>query len=136
MQGKKPIPGTSSTFRGWSRRTTSKIPTRPYLRSGWPSGRPVTAARPLPLLQRGAHPRGDAGDLRAPGARGATGPLFLGMDTHALSEPAFRSALEVLAGNGVEVMVDRDGVCTPTPVISHAILSHNRGRKEGLADGS
>jgi phosphoglucomutase len=69
------------------------------------------------------------------GRGGATGPLFLGMDTHALSEPAFRSALEVLAGNGVEVMVDRDGVCTPTPVISHAILSHNRGRKEGLADG-
>jgi len=66
---------------------------------------------------------------------GATGPLFLGRDTHALSEPAFRSALEVLAGNGVEVMVDRDGGTTPTPVISHAILSHNRGRGEGLADG-
>jgi phosphoglucomutase len=65
----------------------------------------------------------------------ATGPLFLGKDTHALSEPAFRSALEVLAGNGVEVMVDRDGGYTPTPVISHAILSHNRGRGEGLADG-
>ena len=60
---------------------------------------------------------------------GATGPLFLGMDTHALSEPAFRSALEVLAGNGVEVMVDRDGGYTPTPVISHAILSYNRGRR-------
>jgi len=66
---------------------------------------------------------------------GATGPLFLGRDTHALSEPAFRSALEVLAGNGVEVMVDRDGGTMPTPVISHAILSHNRGRGEGLADG-
>jgi phosphoglucomutase len=66
---------------------------------------------------------------------GATGPLFLGMDTHALSEPAFRSALEVLAGNGVEAMVDRDGGYTPTPVISHAILSHNRERREGLADG-
>ncbi|HEX7519652.1 MAG TPA: phosphoglucomutase (alpha-D-glucose-1,6-bisphosphate-dependent) [Candidatus Deferrimicrobium sp.] len=65
----------------------------------------------------------------------ATGPLFLGMDTHALSEPAFRSALEVLAGNGVEVMVDRGGGYTPTPVISHAILSHNRGRTEGMADG-
>ena len=69
------------------------------------------------------------------GDAGATGPLFLGMDTHALSEPAFRSALEVLAGNGVEVRVDRDGVCTPTPVISHAILCHNRGRRAGLADG-
>jgi len=66
---------------------------------------------------------------------GAMGPLFLGMDTHALSEPAFRSALEVLAGNGVEARVDRDGGYTPTPVISHAILSHNRGRRERPADG-
>ena len=57
-----------------------------------------------------------------------TGPLFLGMDTHALSEPAFASALEVLAANDVEVMVDRDGGYTPTPVISHAILTYNRGR--------
>jgi phosphoglucomutase len=63
------------------------------------------------------------------------GPLFLGMDTHALSEPAFVSALEVLAANGVQVMVDRDRGYTPTPVISHAILTHNRGRKTGLADG-
>jgi len=66
---------------------------------------------------------------------GATGPLYLGMDTHALSEPAFRTALEVLAGNGVTVMVDRAGGCTPTPAISHAILSYNRLRKEGQADG-
>jgi phosphoglucomutase len=57
------------------------------------------------------------------------------MDTHALSEPAFRSALEVLAGNGVEGMVDLAGGYTPTPAVSHAILKHNRGRKEGLADG-
>nr|MDQ3830590.1 alpha-D-glucose phosphate-specific phosphoglucomutase [Candidatus Tectomicrobia bacterium] len=63
------------------------------------------------------------------------GPLFLGMDTHALSEPAFASAIEVLAANGVEVMVDRDGGYTPTPVISHAILTYNRGRKSGFADG-
>jgi phosphoglucomutase len=63
------------------------------------------------------------------------GPLFLGVDTHALSEPAFASALEVLAANGVEVMVDRDGGYTPTPVISHAILAYNHGRKNGLADG-
>ncbi|HZL98148.1 MAG TPA: phosphoglucomutase (alpha-D-glucose-1,6-bisphosphate-dependent) [Terriglobales bacterium] len=69
------------------------------------------------------------------GRSGATGPLFLGMDTHALSEPAFRSALEVLAGNGVGTMVDRDGGFTPTPVISHAILSYNRGLRSGLADG-
>jgi phosphoglucomutase len=63
------------------------------------------------------------------------GPLFLGMDTHALSEPAFASALEVLAANAVEVMIDGADGYTPTPVISHAILTHNRGRKAGLADG-
>src|SRR6202166_2129190 len=63
------------------------------------------------------------------------GPLFLGVDTHALSEPAFVSALEVLAANGVEVMIDRDRGYTPTPVISHALLTYNRGRKTGLADG-
>jgi len=63
------------------------------------------------------------------------GPLFLGIDTHALSEPAFASAMEVLAANGVEVMIDRHRGYTPTPVISHAILTYNRGRKSGLADG-
>jgi phosphoglucomutase len=63
------------------------------------------------------------------------GPLFLGIDTHALSESAFASALEVLAANRVDVMIDeRDGY-TPTPAISHAILVHNRGRADGLADG-
>ncbi len=63
------------------------------------------------------------------------GPLFLGMDTHALSVPALASALEVLAANGVEVMLAESDEYTPTPVISHAILSYNRGRKTGLADG-
>jgi phosphoglucomutase len=63
------------------------------------------------------------------------GPLYIGIDTHALSEPAFASALEVLAANGVEVMVDADNGYTPTPVISHAILTYNRGRKRSLADG-
>ncbi|WNM63691.1 phosphoglucomutase (alpha-D-glucose-1,6-bisphosphate-dependent) [Candidatus Nitrospira neomarina] len=63
------------------------------------------------------------------------GPLFLGMDTHALSEPALASTLEVLAANDVVVMVDRDNGYTPTPVISHAILTYNRDRKTGLADG-
>ena len=63
------------------------------------------------------------------------GPLYIGFDTHALSQPAFKSALEVLAGNGIDVMVDAGNSYTPTPVISHAILSHNRGRKRGLADG-
>jgi phosphoglucomutase len=69
------------------------------------------------------------------GQQGITGPMFLGMDTHALSEPAFATSLEVLAANGVEVMIDRDGGYTPTPVISHAILAYNRGREAGLADG-
>src|SRR5262247_4252173 len=63
------------------------------------------------------------------------GPLYIGIDTHALSEPAFASALEVLVANGVEVMVDADKGYTPTPVISHAILTYNRGRKRGFADG-
>ena len=64
-----------------------------------------------------------------------TGPLYLGMDTHALSVPAFASALEVLAANGVETMVDSGNGYTPTPAISHAILTYNRGRKSGVADG-
>jgi phosphoglucomutase len=66
---------------------------------------------------------------------GIDGPLFLGMDTHALSEPAFVTAIEVLAANGVETMIDEHGGYTPTPVVSHAILTHNRTRKTGLADG-
>jgi phosphoglucomutase len=67
--------------------------------------------------------------------QGINGPLFLAMDTHALSEPAFETALEVLAANGVEVMIDQDRGYTPTPVLSHAILTYNRGRRTGLADG-
>jgi len=67
--------------------------------------------------------------------RGITGPLFIGRDTHALSEPAFASALEVLTANGVETMIDGNGAPTPTPAVSHAILRHNRGRTSGLADG-
>ncbi len=66
---------------------------------------------------------------------GVTGPLFLGADTHALSDPAERTALEVLAAQGVEVFVSAGGAPVPTPVISHAILTHNRGRASGLADG-
>src|SRR5208337_1743073 len=68
-------------------------------------------------------------------AQSIDGPLFLGVDTHALSEPAFASALEVLAANGVDVMIDSSGGYTPTPVISHAVLTYNRGRRHGLADG-
>jgi len=66
---------------------------------------------------------------------GVTGPLFLGFDTHALSAPAFASALEVLAANDVEVMIAKGDEYTPTPAISHAILVYNRGRQSGLADG-
>ena len=66
---------------------------------------------------------------------GITGPLFLAMDTHALSDPAWVSALEVLAANGVDTMIDSAGGYTPTPALSHAILTYNRGRADGLADG-
>jgi phosphoglucomutase len=68
-------------------------------------------------------------------AKKIDGPLYLGMDTHAVSAPAQRTAIEVLAANGVEVFVQRNGGFTPTPVISHAILTWNRGRTDGLADG-
>jgi phosphoglucomutase len=69
------------------------------------------------------------------GQNGVDGPLFLAKDTHALSEPAFVTALEVLAGNGIEVMIDADLGYTPTPALSHAVLKYNRGREKGLADG-
>jgi phosphoglucomutase len=67
--------------------------------------------------------------------QGITGPLFMGKDTHALSRPAERVALEVLAANGIETFIQREDGFTPTPVISHSILGYNRGRSEGLADG-
>jgi phosphoglucomutase len=67
--------------------------------------------------------------------QGIDGPLFIGIDTHALSEPAFASALEVLAANDVDVMIDDRDSFTPTPVVSHAILTYNRGKSSGLADG-
>lgn len=72
-------------------------------------------------------------DYRA--ANGTNGPLFLGMDTHALSEPAGATALEVLAANGADVLLAKDDEYTPTPAVSHAILTYNRGRRSGLADG-
>jgi phosphoglucomutase len=68
-------------------------------------------------------------------ANGIEGPLFLGIDTHALSEPASATALEVLAANGVDVMIADQSEYTPTPAVSHAILTYNRGRQKGLADG-
>src|SRR5438270_8682451 len=67
--------------------------------------------------------------------QGTTGPLYLGIDTHALSGPARTTAIEVLAVNGVEVFCAREGEWTPTPVVSHAILTYNRGRNDALADG-
>lgn len=68
-------------------------------------------------------------------AQSISGPLYLGIDTHALSQPAFATIVEVLAANGVDVMIDQRGDYTPTPVISHAIVGYNRGRKDGQADG-
>ena len=68
-------------------------------------------------------------------SRGIDGPLFMGKDTHALSRPAERTALEVLAGNGIETIIQQNDDYTPTPVISHAILVYNRGRSGHLADG-
>ena len=68
-------------------------------------------------------------------AQGITGPLFIGMDSHALSEPALMSAIEVFAANEQGIMIDAGRGYTPTPVISHAILTYNRGRTRGLADG-
>src|SRR5271168_4169959 len=67
--------------------------------------------------------------------QGIDGPLYMGKDTHALSSPAQRTALEVLAANEVQTIIQRDDAVTPTPVISRAILVYNRGRKEHLADG-
>ncbi|MEN3288878.1 MAG: phosphoglucomutase [Bradyrhizobium sp.] len=67
--------------------------------------------------------------------QGLDGPLFIGIDSHALAEPALVSAIEVFAANGVDVMIDQHGDYTPTPVISHAIISYNKGRTEHLADG-
>src|SRR6267143_3931813 len=67
--------------------------------------------------------------------QGIDGPLYMGKDTHAVSGPAERTALEVLAANGVETIVQRDDGVTPTPVVSHAILVHNRGRREHFSDG-
>src|SRR5690554_333405 len=66
---------------------------------------------------------------------GIDGPLFLGQDSHALSAPAWETALGVLVANGVEVRIERESALTATPLVSHAILRHNRGREAGLADG-
>ena len=69
------------------------------------------------------------------GNQNIDGPLYIGIDTHALSQPALESALEVLAANGIETMIAKGGEFTPTPAVSHAILGYNRGRQSGFADG-
>ena len=66
--------------------------------------------------------------------QGIDGPLFIGIDTHALSVPAFETALEVLAANGVQALISKAGEYTPTPAVSHAILVYNRGRRTGLSE--
>ena len=80
----------------------------------------------LDELQRGPHPRHDPGDRGLPPGQGITGPLFLGRDTHGLSLPAERTAIEVLVANDVDVRVDSRDSWVPTPALSHAILAYNR----------
>jgi len=87
-------------------------------------------------LQRGPHPRDHPSHLRLPAAPGDRRTAVPRIDTHALSESAFATALEVLAANAVEVRIDDRQGYTPTPVVSRAILTFNAGRQNGLADGS
>ena len=121
---------------GSSRHITPKFPTRQCPRNAWRSAPPGIAARPFDkAFNEKAHPRDHQAICLYRKQQRIDGPLFLGIDTHALSVPALCSALEVLAANGVEVMIADGDEYTPTPVISHAILTYNRGRKTGLADG-
>src|SRR5438552_3810002 len=112
------------------RSTFSPTPGPARRSSTWviPAGSPASARSPTILAITKA-----ICDYRR--AQRIDGPLFLGKDTHALSGPAQRTALEVLAAEGVEVILQRDDGVTPTPVISHAILVHNRGRVDHLSDG-
>ena len=91
------------------------------------SVRRASRLQPGRRVQRHPHPGDHPGDLRVPHSAGTTGPLLIGRDSHALSEPAWRTALEVLAGNDVQVLVDSADRLTPTPAVSHAILRLNRG---------
>jgi len=124
-----------SMCRGSSRPTISRSPT---CLTG-PEGRLRHIRAPRLVLERqfhgGPHPGHLAGHLRVPPGAGITGPLYIGMDTHALSEPALASAIEVFAGNEQDIMVQAGFGYTPTPAISHAILTYNHGRSSGLADG-
>jgi hypothetical protein len=98
-------------------------------RSGWRSApRGIAAPRSTTPSTRRISWRSARRSATTGKAPAFTGPLFIGIDTHALSEPALASALEVFAANGVEVMIDEHDGYTPTPVISHAILTYNKGR--------
>ena len=90
---------------------------------------------PRRRVQRAAHPGDHAGDLRVPGRQGVTGPLVIGRDPHALSLPAWHTALEVLVANDVTVLTDEQDGFTPTPAVSHAILRLNREGGHGQVDG-
>ena len=104
--------------------------------SAWRSAPPATAARSFWPSFNEAHVLAMTQAICSyRKQQGITGPLFLGFDTHALSAPAFASALEVLAANEVEVMIAEGDEYTPTPALSHAILAYNRGRTSALADG-
>src|SRR6266540_1984018 len=130
-----PSPGEDAE-RSRSSKRAGSIRTTAILRSPEELAGPSRSAvsRPGSSVCQGACSPAAGGAAGVAGA-GVSGPLFLGRDTHALSEPAERSALEVLAANGVEVVVSARGAPVPTPVVSHAILDHNRGRRDRLADG-
>ncbi len=129
---------TSSTSLALSPLTTASIPTRRFPTSGCRSAPPGTEGRVCELSFNDDHIAATTQAICDYRARAGTdGPLFLARDTHALSEPAWVTAVEVLAANDVTVLVDsRDGY-TPTPALSHAVLAHNRApvRESGVADG-
>ena len=129
-------PKTSSTWPRWSPPTTPWCPTPRTSTSRWRSGRRDTAGRASTRrsTRRTSWPPRRPSSSTAP-SQGTTGPLFIGRDTHALSEPAWVSALEVLAANDVVAMIDARRPLHPDPAVSHAILTFNRGRDSDLADG-
>ena len=110
--------------------------TRTTRRTRWPSAPRATAAPPSKTPSTRSTSWPSARPSASTGAsQGIDGPLFIGMDTHALSEPAQVTAIEVFAANDVDVVIQAGLGYTPTPVISHAILTYNRGRHAHLADG-
>jgi hypothetical protein len=129
-------PGYSLMCLGSSPPITLRCPTPQCPRRGWHSALPGIGVRhSIGRLTNGISLAITQAICLYRKLQATEGPLFLGIDTHALSIPAFATALEVLAANGVEVMIADGEEYTPTPVISHAILTYNRGRKTGLSDG-